>query len=88
MKKLIVLFTAVIFFSVLLTLNVTINDRYTNINLGGEKLKAEMIPCSSNAKRNLNHAYVDCDSCNRLTGWRSTGHDGQCDNSEVGVSDN
>lgn len=77
MKKLLVNLTATAVFAVLLTFNVNINERNTDLSLGGAKLEAG-IPCYSMAKRNLNYAYVDCASCDRLTGWRATGGAGTC----------
>lgn len=80
MEKLLIKIMATALFAMLLTFNVTINERKTDLSLGGAKLEAGIL-CYSQAKRNWNYAYVDCASCNRLTGWRATGGAGTCDGS-------
>lgn len=61
-------------FMVFLTFSLNIESEEVTVGVA----ITEAIPCYSQAKRNLNYAYVDCASCERLTGWRATGGAGSC----------
>lgn len=53
---------------------------YTN-SVAETEAKAPLnaaIPCWSAGKRNFNHNYVDCSTCQTKDGWRHDGPVGEC----------
>ena len=38
----------------------------------------DQISCNSQAKRDVNHCYIDCAECTRIEGWKGEGSTGIC----------